>query len=36
VVVRQPSGWYGAWDEAVPVEDGLVIPCTVLARGAAS
>lgn len=35
VLVRQPSGWYGAWDDDIPIQPGLVIPCTVLHRSAA-
>lgn len=30
VLARQPGGWYGAWDNDLPVHEGLVIPCTVL------
>lgn len=32
VLVRQPSGWYGAWDWDMPIDNDMVIPCTVLHR----
>lgn len=30
IVVRQPNGWFGAWGWEMPIEPGLVVPCTVI------
>lgn len=30
LIVRQPSGWYGAWGWEHPIEPGLIVPCTVI------
>lgn len=34
ILVRQPDGWFGAWGYDIDADPSLVIPCTVLARGA--
>lgn len=31
ILVRQPDGWFGAWDWEMAIEPGLVVPCTVIA-----
>lgn len=32
ILVRQPTGWFGAWDNDLPVPPAKVVPCTVLVR----
>lgn len=32
ILVRQPTGWFGAWDNDLPVAPAKVVPCTVLVR----